>query len=146
MSDRLTRAGWPRPVINGLPIPWVSPINNLASMSAARAAACASGAICAVCGGDYQDGEAAYVLVRSEGLAPDLSTTNIRAMDNGVLHQRCLKLALKRCPELRRLRQASLLHVVRCEGNAADIDISQDDKPQAVLDGSKCQHVPIDSL
>lgn len=142
----LTRAGWPRPIVNGFPVPWVSPSDKLAEMDTARAAACASGAICAVCGGDYGDDEPAYVLVQSAEKPLAVAEVDVQAMDNGILHKRCLQLALARCPKLRSLHAGGLLLVVRTSGNSARPTQDQDGGLKAVLDGATCALVNIDGL
>lgn len=138
----LTRSGWPRPVLNGWPIPWVSPSGNLALMDEARMVACATGAICAVCGLDYDDGEVAYALVkRRDELPADLTGGAVKAMDNAVMHRRCLLLSLKRCPRLAQLRVCGLLKVVRTVGNRA-----RPRRGKAVIDGVYCEPVGFDQI
>jgi hypothetical protein len=138
MGDgKLTDAGWPRPIINGWPIPWVSPSDDLSTMNLARSAACASGAVCAVCGIGYQDDEEAYVLVKSSDAPASLDGVFIRPMDNGILHKGCLKLALGRCPELRRLAAAGDLQIVKTVGNDTQIKI-EGEEVSALIDGKDC--------
>lgn len=146
MSGKLTEAGWPRPIIGGLPIPWVSPPNDLAQTNAAREAACASGAICQVCGLGYQDGDPAYVVVRAKKRPKRMDKTLVWAMDNGVLHKDCLLLALARCPKLRGLRAEGLLMVVKTTGNSAKPRRNSKRHLQAVFAGSDCEIVDIGSL
>lgn len=147
MSDigNLTSAGWPRPIVGGLPIPWVSPSDDLSRMNVARAAACASGAICAVCGGDYGDDEDAYVLVEGADQPAAIADVDVQAMDNGILHKRCLQLALSRCPKLRQLRIDGRLQVVRTKGNAAN-PIVREAKVHAVISGEECETVDFEAL
>src|SRR3990167_4671270 len=94
---KLTEAGWPRPIVDGWPIPWVSPPNDLSTMDPDREAICASGKICAVCG--EPNNSESYILVKSKSAPKNLSRIRVEAMDNGILHRKCLLLALERCPE-----------------------------------------------
>jgi hypothetical protein len=145
MTDNLTRSGWPRPIVDGLPVPWVSPSDDLGSMDGARSAACASGAICAVCGGDYAETEDAYVLVKAADQPRNMAAVEVHAMDNGILHRRCVLLAMARCPELRRLAVAGVLQVVKTKGNSARIAI-RGGEAKAVVDGADCEVVDMASL
>jgi hypothetical protein len=139
VGSKLTRAGWPRPIVDGHPVPWVSPSDELAKMDSARATACASGAICAVCGGDYDDNENAYVLVNSKDKPKDISTVGVLAMDNGILHKRCAQLALARCPKLRSLTSEGALKVVKTKGNSARAVVGEDGQVKAFLDSEECE-------
>lgn len=140
---KLTDQGWPRPIVNGLPIPWVSPPEDLSQMNGQRAEACASGAICAVCGLGYQDGEEAYVLVRAEAVPADLDGGYVIAMDNAVMHKRCAQLAMGVCPALLRMKDQGLLRIVRTTGNNATPTMRKDAKDgekrlMARFDGCEC--------
>jgi hypothetical protein len=85
-----------------------------------RLQACASGAICAVCGLGYREAERAYVLVKDEEQHTSIPEgVMIQAMDNAVMHRRCLVLALGRCPKLLELRREGKLKVIRTWGNLA---------------------------
>ncbi len=141
MTDQLTATGWPRPVVGGLPIPWVSPSDNLATMNHARATACASGAVCAVCGEGYQDDEEAFAFVKEPELPADLSTGSIRAMDNAVMHRRCARLALAVCPKLKSLIAAGMLKIVKTVGNIASATPVDGGDFAAMIDGAECQEV-----
>lgn len=81
--------------------------------------ACASGAICQVCGLGYQHGDEAFALVKAKTIPRARKDFEVQAMDNGIMHRRCLLLALKHCPELKRLRDKGMLQVVRTKGNSA---------------------------
>lgn len=142
---RLTSAGWPRPVIGGLPIPWVSPPDDLSQTSGARKEACASGAICQVCGLGYDDGEPAFALVHHEGKVPAIETVRVNTMDNAVMHLRCIKLALAFCPKLKALRAEGKLQAIRTEGNLATPKWIKGDLT-AVLDGHDCHHVDLEEF
>lgn len=145
MSEgKLTASGWPRPVVGGLPIPWVSPADDLSTMNAARAAACASGAVCAVCGVGYDEGQEAFAFVRGEALPADMSTGTVRAMDNAIMHGRCARLALAVCPKLKSLVAGGLLQIVRTVGNVATATVVKDGELAAMLDGGDCS--PVDRI
>lgn len=122
-DGQLTEAGWPRPRHNGWPIPWLSPKDNLAVTDSAREAACASGAVCAVCGLGFQADETALLLVNppqgpnvgrfmpGDVISPADGGV-ITSIDNGVMHRRCTRLALAYCPKLVELLEADDLVVV----------------------------------
>src|SRR5690349_14585779 len=116
----LTKAGWPRPVVDGWPIPWVSPSDDLSSMNSARAAACASAAICAVCGEGFDHDEECYALVQSDN-APALETVLVQAMDNAFMHRKCVRLALSVCPKLKELHSGGFLQAVKTTANSARV-------------------------
>lgn len=141
----LTRSGWPRPIIDGWPIPWVSPAESLSTMNNSRVAACASGAICAVCGDGYSDDEQAYAFVKATEVLPDLSSVAVQPMDNGILHKRCAQLALARCPELKRLFAAGDLQIVAMTGNSAEV-ILGDGRPKGRVDGADCAVISRETL
>lgn len=122
----LTRAGWPRPIVDGWPIPWISPSDDLASMNGPRLVAAASGSVCAVCGGDYFDDEIAYALIKEIDVPESLEGVGVQAMDGAFMHERCLRLAAGRCPKLRSLREAGDLQLVRTKGNVADARIDDE--------------------
>lgn len=145
-AGEMTEAGWPRPQVDNLPVPWVSPADDLSAMHPARAAACASGAICAVCGLGYDDDDDAYVLVHAMEAPEDLSAVDVQAMDNGILHFRCLRLALGRCPKLRSLRDQGALQLVKTKGNSATVVLDENERPVAYLAGQDCEAVSLDSL
>ena len=138
----LTKTGWPRPIVNGFPVPWVSPAESLSTMNLGRAAACASGSICAVCGEGYSDDEAAFALVTGPSLPPSLEGGMVQAMDNGILHKRCLQLALAMCPKLKSLTEDGMLQIVETKGNIAQVNVDDTGEAKAVLDGEDCK--PID--
>lgn len=135
-ATAMTDAGWPRPIVGGWPIPWVSPADNLSTMDSEREAICSAGKICAVCG--EANGATAYILIRAKNQPADLSSVRAQAMDNGVLHRKCLMLALKHCPELLRLQKRGLLQIVKCK--TAEI------RARATLDGAKCEIIILSRL
>lgn len=145
-TDVLTDNGWPRPRMGGWPIPWVSPAADLSEMDPARYNACASGAVCAVCGDGYPAGADAYALALTDRVDPltDLSDGVLRPMDNAVMHERCLRLALAWCPELARKHAAGALVCVRVPANAAVVEPNEDgDGVRGVIDGARCEVVPM---
>lgn len=144
----LTKAGWPRPIVDGWPIPWVSPSEDLSEMHLARSAACASGAICAVCGEGYAEDEEAYALVTgTDAERPvDMSSVEVRAMDNGILHKRCALLAMTACPKLKSMIEEGRLTVVATKGNIARLFIEDDGSIKSRIDGADCRVVDRASL
>jgi hypothetical protein len=101
----LTEAGWPRPIIDGWPIPWVSPVENLGTTSGERILATKEDALCQVCGVAFEDDIEVVVFVTAESQAAnaevDLDDVLCRATDDAVMHPRCARLAAGRCPKLR---------------------------------------------
>jgi hypothetical protein len=133
----LTRSGWPRPIVGKLPVPWISPTEDLGFMDPARKLAAATGAVCAVCGLDYLEDEPAWVLVQSDEPIPEeiLPEGEVHPMDNGIMHRRCLVLALRHCPALRRIRAEGRLYIFRTRGNWTTVD---HDDLQAMIPGADC--------
>lgn len=143
----LTRAGWPRPVVGGYPVPWVSPSDDLASMDSQREVAAASGEVCAVCGGDYAPDELHYLLVNEPpGPPPSPSPGHrvlARAMDSGILHRRCLRLAVAVCPRLLALRAAGELVVLRARRESVESHVETADGEERVAAyADDCEYVP----
>lgn len=107
----LTEAGWPRPILGGLPIPWVSPVENLGTTNGDRILATKADLLCQVCGDQLDsDGESVVFVHRGrKSNRPyrdtDLTETLCRAMDDAVMHPRCAQLAAGRCPRLRKLQR-----------------------------------------
>ena len=117
MSDELTYTdvGWPRPIIGGWPIPWVTPAENLKQTDPDRMTEVVDYALCQVCGLGHNPMSFVYFFVNLEvGPIPDsLEDKMVQAMDNAVLHERCMKLATGRCPALRDLIERSKLVMYR---------------------------------
>lgn len=125
----LTDAGWPRERVDGWPIPWISPRRQLSQTDESRLQACASGAVCAVCGLGYQADETALAITRppdNMNLQPgDVVTPaegaefGITPIDNGVLHRHCARLALIYCPKLNELLEDDELIVLEVVAHTA---------------------------
>lgn len=148
-SEKLSEAGWPRPIVNGWPIPWVSPSDNLSEMDPEREAICASGKICAVCG--EPNGAKSFILIRADAVPENLSDVHAHAMDNGVMHRKCLLLALARCPELQRLKSNGLLQIIKCETSKIRASTTFECgasriRQRATVDGAECEIVSRRSL
>lgn len=126
--NRLTKTGWPRPIVGGLPIPWISPSDELSTVNPARSASCASGAVCGVCGEGFVDIEVAWCFVRKETVPYDMSDGWIRPMDNSVMHKRCAQLALKHCPKLKQLTADGNLAIIATGGNLCEIQPADEAK------------------
>jgi hypothetical protein len=82
----------------------------------------AGGWVCQVCGLRFVTDQPAYAVVIENRLdllegvemgKPLPVGVGVHAMDHGLLHQRCLRLALAHCPELRRRREAGELYICR---------------------------------
>jgi hypothetical protein len=109
MSATLTDAGYPRPIIEGYPIPWVSPAENLGTTNGDRILATKEQGLCQVCGLAFASEEEVVVFVTAETkeshASVDLSTALCRATDDAVMHPRCAKLAAGRCPKLQEVQE-----------------------------------------
>lgn len=112
----LTEAGWPRPIVDGLPIAWISLPDALGQTDPDRHRTSVLERICQVCGeGHEPDGEI-WLMVnepRREELPEPRDGKEALAMDDALLHPRCAKLALGRCPGLKELRDQDRLTVLR---------------------------------
>lgn len=121
MSDRpddeltWTKRGWPRPIVGGWPIPWVSPVEELKRTHPDRMNEVVDRAICQVCGETHYPDDYVYFFVNLEnGPEPDDWTDKVvEEMDQGILHERCMKLATGRCPALRSLQAEGKLVMYR---------------------------------
>ncbi len=106
----LTEAGWPRPIIGGFPIPWVSPAENLGTTNGDRILSTKADLLCQVCGDPLApDGESVVFVDggrKSKRRHADIDFAEVlcRAMDDAVMHPRCARLAAGRCPRLLKLQ------------------------------------------
>ena len=139
--NSLTATGWPRPIVGGWPVPWVSPRDDLSTMDKGREAACASGAICAVCGMGYGEGETAFCLVMKPDHPIVLADVEVQPIDNAVMHQRCAQLAVAHCPRLKALAAGDLIEVVTVPANMGRVHIGDDAVPRPRFDGAECEIV-----
>jgi hypothetical protein len=132
----LTEAGWPRPVVNGWPIPWVTPAEKLSEVNEGRRLASVGGAICQVCGQGFPFDARAYMFVPdSDAVLAELSAgdyigttigpaARVIPLDGAVLHRECARLTAARCPHVRDRGDLVLLEV---PANDAD-PVFDDDK------------------
>lgn len=139
----LTDSGWPRPVIGNWPIPWVTPAEDLKQVDPDRMSEVVERGLCQVCGDPAEKDEPIYVLVNLEnGPAPeDLSAKTVQAMDNAVMHERCMRLAIARCPCLRRLRAADKLVLYRAPWRR--VLIYSCSEPFLGVDGEHVERIPL---
>jgi hypothetical protein len=111
-----TLPGLPRPRdAAGQPIPWNSDAENLGLRLMKRTRRTAGGWICQVCGLRFQPDERA-VLFGTHDPTGEVSTPDpgqpipgeagIHAMDHGLLHRPCARIALAHCPALKAMRAA----------------------------------------
>ncbi|WP_433616902.1 hypothetical protein ACQP2P_16200 [Dactylosporangium sp. CA-139114] len=97
-------AGWPRPLLGGLPVPWITVVAAgrawFRHLHGDRLRDCQTGWLCQVCGELLP--ELAWVVVTEEG----------HVVTPAGMHQRCRVLATSRCPHLqaagRRLRDVEV--------------------------------------
>lgn len=105
----LTDAGWPRPIIGGFPIPWVSPAENLGTTNGDRILATKGDLLCQVCGVQLDAESVVFVdggrASKRRHRDTDFATVLCRAMDDAVMHPRCARLAVGRCPRLQKLQR-----------------------------------------
>jgi hypothetical protein len=131
-TEDFTVAGWPRPIVGGWPIPWVSPSSDLSQMGPDRLDRVKREFLCQVCGEGHVAGATAHLLCRADGQDTrhdaDLSTKVVLAMDHAALHERCARLSIGRCPRLRRLRDAGDLIVVVAPADALELFVVDGDE------------------
>lgn len=149
MIDRaqLTDRGWPRPYVGvstgrvDLPVPWVSPRNELKQTDPGRHAATIHGLLCQVCGIGHMPGETVIMFVNQETVPEDLSNMVVQAMDDAVLHENCARLTLGRCPGVRAVIAEGKLHVVRTFSDHVDIMFPDEEPetPHLCADGAKVE-------
>ena len=112
----LTKEGWPRPIIGGWPIPWVSPPEDLSQTDGDRLLEVIANRLCQVCGLPHAKGERVFLCVSAENEGTnrkaDLNSMTVFPMDNAVMHERCARLAVARCPALRDLAAKGALIVL----------------------------------
>lgn len=112
MSYTLTDPGWPRPNVNGVPIPWVAPAENLGEVSEGRRLASVGGSVCQVCGLSFAAPDWAYALVRvspaaaaalepGEPISLVIGDRIVIPLDGAVLHWDCMRLTRASCPHVR---------------------------------------------
>lgn len=108
----LTESGWPRPRVNGLPVPWVAPTRNLGEVNEGRRVAGVGGGICQVCGRGFEIEDDAYMwtylpkewvgpLRPGDSMPRPEEPFRYSAVDGAVLHERCMKLTKAMCPHIR---------------------------------------------
>lgn len=154
----LTDAGWPRPRVEGWPIPWVAPTHNLSEVNEGRRLAAVGGGICQVCGEGFAYGEEALAFTTtpkrlgkaftranlplehgeylSELFAP---ATVIMVFDGAVMHRRCAKLTATMCPHI---RDRDDLICLRVPANDADPQQHENGTYFPTYPAGNCEYVP----
>lgn len=145
MDNELTKSGWPRPIIGGWPIPWVSPHSDLAKMSPERTRRILYNKLCQVCGKKHAKGSTVFMCLDSDKsyLSPygqEFHNSYAIPMDKGIMHERCFRLAIAICPLLKAKRELkellclstqleciSIAHVVQTKSEQKDFVISVKD-------------------
>lgn len=100
-------------------MPWVSPPEDLSQMDAARKLALLDTRACQVCGVCHNPGDTVYLcvstMVDADGKAVHVpeDTAAVVPMDEGLMHERCMRLAVGRCPRLVHLREERSLLVLK---------------------------------
>lgn len=106
-----TPAGLPRPMTEDgrYPIPWNANGEKLGEISASRRRTTTKGTHCQTCGRQFPEGARGVLFIRDE--ARQFQTAEhgqkrgtLIAMDHGLLHLKCAKIALQFCPHLKMLR------------------------------------------
>ncbi len=136
----MTERGWPRPHIGGWPVPWVSPAEDLSTFDLDRLAEVRDKLLCQVCGEGHGPDDTTYLLVKDDD-APDVDISGKIAVtiNDAVMHERCLRLAAGRCPQLGRLRATGKLRVIACPISAVAVyDIDDEEDPRLAADGADC--------
>lgn len=154
---RVTPPGWPRPRTGDgrLPVPWNAAAGpgcdpgELGQRDARRTRRTSGGWVCQVCGLRLPDDRPAYLcgyiddtIGAPAGLEPGDRLPEgwgIHAMDHGLMHRWCLRLALRVCPELRRRRADHTLFV----GEVPPGSIEAFDQDVLVLDPDSEARAPI---
>lgn len=127
---RLTDRGWPRPRDTSLadgrtyPVAWVTEAPYFAQISTTRAYEMRDKRLCQVCGEGHDPGARVVLFLTGdlrsrwnfdpfrspEEWSADLrSEVVLRCLDDGILHDRCAKLAVGTCPHLKRARDGERL-------------------------------------
>lgn len=137
-----TERGWPRPIVNGWPIPWVTPTEELRQTSPERMAEVVDRGLCEVCGIAASPADYVYFLVNLENgpIPENMAEKVVQTMDNAVMHHRCLRLALGRCPALRSLKAKGMLVIYRALWGDVGV-YSADDEDVLGVDGDKAERV-----
>jgi hypothetical protein len=147
-----TDVGWPRPIIGGWPIPWVTPAENLKQTDPDRMSLVVEYALCQVCGLGHNPMGFVYFFVNLEvGPIPiNLEDKIVQAMDNAVLHESCMKLAVGRCPALRDLLAREMLVMYRARWKCVKIheipDAADKDKRESFklcVEGMEVERCPL---
>lgn len=138
----LTPRGWPRPFNDdGLPVPWISPRNELKVTDPQRMLAVVFGLLCQVCGEGHYADEAVFMFVNDE---PKGNSGVALAMDNAVMHERCAKLTLGRCPGVNGVMMKGPFYIlVACSNNIEIIydheDEERSDEPRLAVQLDKAK-------
>ena len=154
----LTAAGWPRPRVDGYPVPWVAPTKNLGEVNEGRRLAAVGGGVCQVCGLGFAYGEDAFAFTtltqdgESEALREEVplefgdylsellgSATLVMLLDGAVLHSRCAKLTAAMCPHVRDRKD---LLCVRVPANDADPHPREDGSMAPTYPAGDCELAP----
>ena len=99
--------------MGGWPIPWIAVPYRLGMTYRTRRAKMLELGLCQVCGLGHEEGGEVLMLV-NESRVPDGDPAGfeVLAMDDAIMHRRCYRLAVGRCPALRDLRRAGDLQAV----------------------------------
>lgn len=120
----LTPRGWPRPYNDdGYPIPWATPKDNLAVTDPQRLLAAVFGLLCQVCGEGHYPDEAVFMFVNDD-VPEDPGSKIALAMDDAVMHERCAKLTLGRCPGVGAIQAKGPFSILLA--NSSDIEVRYD--------------------
>lgn len=94
--------GLPRPIVDGLPVPYSSEAASHANVHSERAMHCVGDRMCGVCGKHVDpaapDERGRYWAVATR----DWPTTGYdKLLENFVMHRRCVRLTMVHCPRMR---------------------------------------------
>ena len=142
----LTHSGWPRPIIGGWPIPWVSPHSKLAVMSPTRTRRVLYNKLCQVCGKKHEKGSLVYICVdgKDSYLSAEAVAFHDRyvvPMDHGIMHERCFRLALARCPKLKEKKKEGELVCVSTQIENIRLEyVTKADTKEFIVPADQCYY------
>jgi hypothetical protein len=119
-------------------------------MDAARKVALLDTRMCQVCGVCHSPGDLVFLCVQTpvdgqgQYVARPEDATAVVPMDEGLMHERCARLALSRCPRLQHLRKERSLLVLRVPVD--DVSVLKEEQVAliaraVVVDNRTCQVV-----
>lgn len=122
----LTEKGWPRPIVSGHPVPWAVDTDNFGKLDDERHQDTIFDRLCQVCGNGHRKHASVWLFVVDAEHREETHEVWAQAMDEGLLHERCARLAYDNCPELRRLHEAGTLVVLEAPLSRIESQVDDD--------------------